>query len=718
MHFNAIIRLTSTAAVVALSAACQTVAPVPEQTRLSLLQENQVDYSRFPERRTEDTQEGRGLMGDSLALTEKVGDSNLLPDVKLTDDLKRRLDDLLPSDYTYKVGENVLSEYPLDTRMYIYDLKRFDAHALETGDILFTNTLLMKVYDQDTIDWIIAHEAGHQLHDHHKSRENRETRNQVISILGSVAMIAAGDSRAGNLAFGATAGALLLNNAGIDQFELKEEIQADQLAMDLLLDKETPRNPNAGIDQLKVYVKNQEAAISKVESEVENTVTEYVNYCGEAGLFAQLQTQSPHAQTRTCQQWYVVGQGGVESYYGLPDAQKTLEKLEQRVDAAEQYHTLFIAARPVALPPIVDFEGKPVPQGQQPGERLSYAQTISKNGRTVRSFMIRRVDELLEEGRCQEAVKTARDSLLGPQDADTQMRFANYRAEKRCPSEAKAYKKNKTKALCKPAAGHFGAYEHLCFSRDSNTANGEMLALLQQEFEDRSFFNDAYEVFVARREKSGRFNIWLPEEIELLRKAGRDEEVDAQYETCMELEDFNKDFKDRCERAAYPERFQPPAALQDDAAVATPSDNSVAAAAPPPLNLIGYDPSTTYDVFEEALVRTELNDLVRGDGEFTVYMPSDGALRRHLGGEDPKVLLEPHNRTRLRNIISAHIVRRDASGEKHLNSPHLKAGFDASDEIEGVLQQAGGVIHGSATYGAYTLKPVDTVIETEMRSAK
>lgn len=703
MTSKTFLRLTAAGSVIALGAACQTIAPVSDQPRLALLEASPVDYSRFPERRAEDAEKGRGLMGDSFELADTVKDSNLVDDQKMSEDLESRLGELLPKNYSYKVGDKVLAEYPLETRAFIYDLQRFDAHALPTGDLLFTNELLSDVHEQDTIDWIIAHEAGHQLLDHHKSRENRAARNQVISILGTVAIIASGQrGNAGNLALGATYGALLLNNAGVNQFEVKEEMQADQLAMDLLLQKDAPRNPTAGIDQLKRYVANQEAAIAGLQKEADELVAQYVNYCGESGLFASIGNQNPNAQTRACQQWYVVGKSGVEQYKKLPEAMKTLEKLSNRVTASGDYFRTFIETREDPLPPTVNFEGRPIAADMRRDYTTSYAYAIDKNGKTVRTYLARRVDDLLKDGKCAEAVATARDLLSSPDDADPQMRWANYRAERSCPAEAKTVRKNRTKAQCKPSAGHFGAHEHLCVSWRAKNHNDKILGELQQEFENRGYYDDAYKVLVDRRANNTDKDSWLPQIIELLRKAGRMAEAEEEYQTCASL-DVDKDFKDRCERAAYPERFTAPAG---DAATPSPSGT----ASPPPLNLIGYDPSTTYDVFERALVGTELKDLLGGAGEYVIYMPSDGAIRRYLGGDDPLALLEPQNRPKLKALVAAHIVRSAPEDGKRWSSPHLAGGFSAEENVEDALRDAGGLILEEHALGAVTLKPVDTVI--------
>lgn len=695
-----ILGTTCSAAVILMSiSACQTIQTVPEQTRLGLIQEKPIDYSRFPKREAEDKQEGRGLRS-SLSLADQVGDYNLVEDRVIEEDLSNRLNALLPRDYSYKMGDQLLSDYPLDTQFHIYDKQVYDAHALPNGDIVFSNAILNETKSIDTLDWIVAHEAAHQLLDHHKSREDRQTRNQVISILGTVAMIATGDSRAGNIAFAATQGALLANQIGVSQFELKEEIQADQLAMDLVLGKkEDPRNPILGIEKLESFQKGLEVIVKDISAQVDAAETQYVDYCGEAGIFSSLtQIQNPNSQTQLCQQWYAVGRSGIEQYFKLPEAKREFEDTAKRVADSKQYFDLHIATLPGELPPAVDFTDK------RTGQVTSYAESINKNGPSVRTYAVRRVDELLVEGRCREAVTLARATLLGPSDVDPTIRNSAYRAEKRCPAEARPFQTVRT---CKKSEGHFGAYEHLCISFDANRASEGMMRDLQTEFERRELYKDALNVLFSRRSKSGlAFYTWLPEEIRLQRLAGDLETMNARYEECAALEEVDKDFKQLCRRSAYPEEFE-----TETAPVELPVGGG-SDATPPPLVAIPISAGLpiTFNVFEEAVMRTELNDLVQGDGEFTIYMPSDGALERFLDGQDPQQLLEPSNRELLRRVISAHIIRKVSDGQSHHNSPHLEAGFVTANDAEDALANAGGVIHGSATYGRITLKPVDTVI--------
>lgn len=708
---NSLITVAGLSVLMTAVSACQTIETLPEKTQLALMQSKPVDYSRFPKRETADKQVGRGLR-NSLSLADQVGEYNLIEDRVIEEDLKRRLDLLLPQDYSYKVGDKVLSEYPLDTQFHIFDKQVYDAHALPNGDIVFSNAALNETTSIDTLDWIVAHEASHQLLDHHKSREDRASRQQAISILGAVAIMAAGRSRAGNLAYGATSGALVLNQLGVSQFELKEEIQADQLAMDLMLNKKNdPRNPEKAINRLEFFRDALQGAVAKTEKMVEQGVQQYTNYCGESGLFSPLtQSQNPNSQSRLCQQWYKLGRAGIEQFYELPILKKELEETTSRVAASQQYYDRHIATLPGQLPPAVDFKDV------KTGKVISYAGFVNANGPSVRTYEIRQVDALLREGRCREAIARVRGILRGPSDEDPAVREAAYRAEKRCPVEAKPYK---TARVCKKEVGHFGAYEHLCISYRANRANEGMLRELQTEFEQRSLFKDALEVMLTRRSQSStpadRFFEWLPEEIRLHRLAGDRETMNARYEECAAVEKADKDFKELCRRAAYPEEFETALPAPDQAPSATPepSDGGL----PPIITPISGELPITFDVFEEAVLRTELNELVRGDGEFVIYMPSDGALRRHIGGKDPKSLLEPANRSLLTTILSAHIVRVKPNGEKHANSPHLKSGFESADDIELILEAAGGVIHGSATYGNFTLKPVDTVIEPRMKVA-
>ena len=686
----------------AILVGCQTIQSVPEQTRLSLLQANPTDYSRFPKREAADKQEGRGLRG-SLNLAEAVGENSLIEDVKIEEDLGRLLTGILPKDYQYKVNDEIKGEYPLDTQFYIYNLDSYDAEALPNGDILFSDELLYTTSYADTLEWIIAHEASHQLLDHHRSRENREARNQAISILGTVALLATGNGRAANLALGATTGALVLNQAGVSQFEAKEEIEADQLAMDLILQKDDPRNPNKALERLQQWRDASAGLINEVEKEIDEVERQYIAYCGEAGLFASLtQAQNPNAQTRVCQQWYIVGRAGIEQSpkYQLPLLKKDLETNEQRYAAAQEYFDMHIAALPGELPPIVAFT-----DGNS-DQRTNYVRSVSINGPLQRSYLTRQVYSYLDQNRCSEAVTTARGILRSNSDEDPIVRKAAFRAEKACPTEAKPYSTNR---VCKPSAGHFGPYEHLCVSYEADRADGEMLRELQSEFKARTHYDDALEVLRKRVNINEQLRLpLLLDEIELLRLVGRSDEMTEKYEECQALETsaVGADFKALCKEKAFPEQFEDTESGSSNGSVGAPN------ALPPLINneLVSFDALVSFDIFETALLNTEINELVRGEGEYVIYMPTDGALRRYVKGEDPAVLLEPRNRKLLRKLISAHVVRRDVNGKHHFNSPHLTVGFAFEDDVEHRFLEAGGVIHGSATYGAYTLKPIDKVI--------
>lgn len=691
--------LCVTTAMAAALSACQTIETVPEQTRLALIQQKPVDYGRFPKREAEDKQEGRGLR-NSVSLAQEIGDFNLVEDRVIEEDLSERLTALLPKDYSYKMGDQTLSDYPLDTQFHIYDKEVFDAHALPNGDIVFSNAILNETTSADTLDWIVAHEAAHQLLDHHKSREDREARNQVISILGTIAIIATGDSRAGNIALAATQAALIANQIGVSQFELKEEIQADQLAMDLVLNKKVdPRNPTRGVEKLELFRDGLEGTVKEISAKVDAAERQYTNYCGEAGVFSPLtQAQNPNSQTQLCKQWYSVGRAGIEQYFKLPEAKLEFENMAKRVADSKRYFEVHIATLPGELPPVVDFKDK------RTGQVTSYAESINKNGPSVRTYAVRRVDELLDEGRCKEAVLLSRRTLLGPSDADPSVRGAAFRAEKRCPTDAQPYQTVRT---CKKSVGHFGPYEHLCISFEASRASESMMRELQSEYERRELYKDALNVLLVRRSKSGLpVSSWYPEEIRLQRLAGDLEKAKALYEECATLDKVDKDFKQLCRRSAYPEEFEiesapPVLSALDDAALQLPPLVAIPVTATLPVS---------FDVFEEAVLRTELNNIIGGEGEFTIYMPSDNALRRYLDGQDPHTLLEPQNREALRRIISAHIVRTDKDGKSHHSSPHLSAGFATADDVESALFRVGGTVHGSATYGRITLKPVDTVI--------
>jgi len=680
--------------------ACQTLSVVPEETRLSLLMSNPVDYSRFPERQEADYQEGRGL-NNSLQLAEVIekNESSLYVDEVIQENLKERLLEILPKDYVYKMGDEELTEYPLGTEIHLSDNRFYNAHALKNGDLLFSLGFLTEVNTEDRLEWVIAHEAAHQLLDHHKAKEDREARNQAISILGSVAILALGDSNAANIALGATTGALVLNNAGAAQFDAKEEIQADQLAMDLILAKETPRNPREGVNQLIQFLDGRQVIYNEQLNLANQEEQKYRAYCGDAGLFNfKTRLENPNAQTRVCQSWYVVGRSGVERLVHLPEAKKQLDIYQARLDASKEYYSSFIQELPIiSSTKFYD---------EDTNAETDYATSINKYGPTVRKATILKVNDLLAAGNCSEAIREVKESFRGPNDNDSTIREVAFKTEQQCDAPVRLHG---MKAVCKPSYGDFGAYEHLCAAYQAdNPINEGMMSRLQGAYASRGLYDDALKILYKRRAKSGNYNKWYPELIRLLLQSGNAPAAEEEYQNCAELseEGYPQAFIEQCDRAAHPEKY----AVPETPAVGTGAPAQGGADVLEPLE-ISFAPNTTFDVFEEALLRTELSDMVQGSGEFVVYMPSDSAIRRYLGGEDPRNILEPRRRQELRNMVAAHIVRKDETGSKHLSSPHLKAGFDPTDDVETLLNKAGGIVTGSATMGPVTIKPVDTVID-------
>lgn len=717
------ISLFGRVSILALTASgCATIEEVPESPRLTLLKADPVDYARFPERRLEDRSAaaGRGLAGDSVAVQDRVKNEHYYKDEKVSTDLRNRLNQVLPqSDFVYRMKDQTLSEYPIETKFHLYQSDTPQAWALNTGDLLFSSLLLDNVYTEDELDWIIAHEASHQLLDHHRSTENREARAQAISILGAVAMLATGDSKAGNIALGATGAALVLNQAGVAQFMVKEEIQADQLAMDLLLQRnEAARNPNEGLAHLQKKVEAQTAVVASITQEIDKVEQQYLNYCGQPGLFNfKTQLENPNAQTQQCKRWYAVGRQGLEQAqnFQLPQAKQRLADYQQRLTASQNYIQAVLPKTPgySGLPTSVSFGV------DRQNKAISYAVSIDAFGPTVRNARIPQINQLLRDGRCREAITQARGLIRSASDAEGSVREVNFNAEVRCPAEAKPPIVRKKE--CDPDRRvDYGPYEHLCIARTAGQANLKMLENIQRKYETNERYDLAVAVMRDRREKDTAISreAWYPEEIRLLRLAKNTPQMESVLSAC-ELTEESEDFKQQCRDAAYPPPPPPsspspspvgengPAILSDAGLSANPSD----AAPPDILTLVGSDLPTTYDVFEQALLTTELNDLVQGLGNFTVYVPSDGALARYIGEDDPTVLLEPRNRSLLRKIVSAHIVRTNESGEQIANSPHVKAGLSQGSNVERLLQEHGGFIHTEVSYGPYTVKTVDRVFD-------
>lgn len=716
-------------------AGCATVDPVPEVTRLAALRAEPVDYSRFPGRAEEDAAlaaGGRGIRG-SVQLAQESKGYALLGDVAIEEDLLAILGTVLPTDYSYQIGDQVLQEYPLETQVHVVDAPEGDdfARALPNGDIVFADELLLDLTYRDTLEWIVAHEAAHQLLDHHRVEENLERRAKIFSALATVAILVDGsrnDGQAGlisQLALGATAAVVGVDAANTAQFKADQELEADQLAMDLVLNKADPRNPNAGLDYLQANVDTAEQVLAGRQAALDAQVQRLTSLCGEVPSFGerllgdlfilQRAEGNPNATTRECQIWYAAGPDGYKSTYGIDEAQNNLDAYQQRLSASREYYALHIATLDRDPPAYVEFINAE-------GERTSYPKLVSATGPLIRNKQVEQARKFLAQSppACTQALFEARSAILGPTEAEPKIRRVNYDVEKACTAEALPYETNPT---CLPDGPHLGALEHLCILYEAERGAADDYAILSQELEAAGYYAKALDVMTAQRGLlPDRWNFFYPQEIRLQRLQGNEDGRRDALAACRELGDGWEIIKSECETEAKPPE---PEDVDADGAVGapfgTPTGNSVldqptgsgpAVDAPPADVPVSVNQSPvqisqvaadeiaeviatlpSFSVFKEALWRTELNQLIRGSGNFTVYMPSDAALRDYVGG-DPEVLLAPRNRAKLRALIANHIAFTPERDGKNVSSrPSIMVGRDG-DDLDALLVRAGGEAYG------------------------
>jgi len=181
-------------------------------------------------------------------------------------------------------------------------------------------------------------------------------------------------------------------------------------------------------------------------------------------------------------------------------------------------------------------------------------------------------------------------------------------------------------------------------------------------------------------------------------------------EACRLVENVTPDLITACEEAAKPSQAPPSEQSeteQDGGSVG--SDGEVAKPDSKLISFSGYDSPVSYDVFERALVETELGDLIRGRDAVTIYLPSDGALARFAEVKDPKVLLEPRNRPLLTRIVSTHIIATDDAEISNRWESNFPEALERHNALEEKYLSSGGVIHTEANYGRFTVKTVDRV---------
>lgn len=590
----------------------------PEQPRLSTLIASPPDYEAFRQRRVADREaadQNRFALDGSYVLASEVSGSGRLEDRNLEREIAGFASRLLPAEIPGKPEANY----------YVSGNPSFNAVALETGDVVVFRGATEAKY-ADELAFLLGHESSHILDDHFKDRERRDKANQILAGLLTIAILADGLSNGGetgnvtNLAVGAAFGAIALNELSGQAWALKQESEADQLGLEMMVARDY--SP-LGAVELLTKLRDTE------RKQKEHQTAQLEAQCGKRQTFSDqfaksiLQGMVGSASLTAadldpvCQQWNSLGAQIFED--------NSLAS-EKRLTSIEEYISFrypdMISKK--AMQPFLDKNGR----------EITFLEQASPDGAASRANAADKVIQLLNEGRIEEARPLARKLLRSKDDAMPAARWALYRFGR--------------------ATGDPKAIEHLEFAADANTANDMMLQTLVKEYEDRTNYEGALRT--VRRLKTrtvAKASSQLPLEIRYLRLLGRTEDIPAVLTACREIKE--KTLTATCENEAK-------------APDGTPASEAVKAA-------------LATDIFARAVITTELAEMLVQPGDYTIYVPTNVALASYFDGVASDALL-PENREKLRALVEAHIVAGRTTTDQGVG--HSGASLQRISELESI----------------------------------
>lgn len=563
-----------------------------EQPRLAALVQSPPDYSIYAARREKDrnlaAQQGFSLDG-SYVLAAEISESSRMEDPRLERAFAEFNARLIP-------GE--VAGAPIGN-FYVSGNPSYNAVALETGDIIVNRGATEARY-ADELAFLLGHESSHILSDHYKDRERRDQVNKILGGLLFVAVLADGFSNGGktgkvsNYAVGAAFGAVALNELSGQAWAAKQEAEADQLGLELLVARDY--SPNGAITLLEKLrdterlQRDEQTALLEARCGKRQSAGDQFARSLMEGIVGPA-APDPADKDPVCQQWNSLSTQLFES--------KTLAG-EKRVSSMQEY----IAFRypdlksQKSMQEFLDKNGRPT----------TFLAQISPDGQVARANAADRVISLVNQGRIDEARPLTRKLLNSKNDAMPAARWALY--------------------LFGSATGDPKAVEHLEFAFKANTANNTMLHTLIQEYERRFNYEGALDV-VRRLQKrtTEQASTEYPSEIRYLRLLGRTDEIPPVIEKCKAAK--IKTLTTACLKEAEMDK-------EDSASEAIKTSFAI-------------------DVFAEAVAGTELSALLDRSSDYTLFVPTNAALAEYFGGDARRALL-PENREKLRELVAAHII--------------------------------------------------------------
>ncbi len=625
---------------------CMTTTPsMPTDPRLGSLVASPPDYSRYAERRIADADlaatQGKSLAG-SYYLLEASANSSLERDAALETGLGEFYGQLIPEE---------LEGLP-DSKFYVTnEINTLDARAIKTGDILLTHGAIRQTRHWDDLAYILSHEGAHVASDHFKDRENRDNANTAIGVMLMATILIDGLANDGqatnksNLAMGAALGAMFINEASGAAWSRRQEIEADQLALDMLYHADYSRD--GAINVLEKLV-DAEARLREAQEAA------MVDRCGERqtvgdqiakGFFQGLVGDAALTaadRDPICAQWNSIAARLFE-----PKKTDKEIRLEELISYDETVYGS-VTSRSKQKSEFLDSSGRPV---------ADFARLKSPDGPFVRTSKAADALELLDAGQADAAWAMAKSALRTPQDGTASVRHALY--------------------IIETEMGRPDAYKHLEYAVEAGTQNSEILLSLLSAYKSQGRYDDAL-LTLERVVQRTRYEAepFLPQKVELLRLAGRADELTETLEICGKAK--NKSLRKQCEINAVP----PVEEAEGEQIIS----------------------AVSFRVFNTALGGTEISSLLEEGGNYTIFMATDAALVEHTG-KSVDQLLAWENRGELRKLVASHIIRRDgdAAFEK------INNGFK-----DRLTAQNTGFIGDSIILKDAEIYGVDTVINREL----
>ncbi|NNU14904.1 M48 family metalloprotease [Parvularcula sp. ZS-1/3] len=619
-------KLALATATAALLASCASVGELPEERRLVALQSDEPDYEVFKKRQSRDEQTARsvgvGPDGYQYALTMFSKGWTPLNDPKLEAAVLSRYADLLPE---------LQGDVPQGPIKFSSGDKSLDAQALNTGMIIFQSgvTKIPRYYDE--VNFVIAHEMSHVLMDHYRSDE---LKNRISTGLAAT-MITQGRNPGDQQAYIpitengridklqlAVIGVAAVTNLVYERRRRAQEIEADQLALELMLNSDLYNSPQGAMNYIDLMIESTEQGLKDANKAYERDFELYTAECGErknigslllgdalAAVKGELEERSPE-----CEAFHT---GVLPSKKDINFLETSLKRVTERRELVEQYYDEKLRDVPDTPPmtPILDDRDRPI----------SFAASISPDGEVVRVAEAEEVEALVDRNQCNAAQRLAARYVRGDNDGFAPLRYQYFRADRACDTE--------------------NAARHILISGRQTKASLIQLVEAFEYYKFRSDWENALEAAQLQEGVNPQPETLLPSLILANFKLGNEEAVETRLAECRTIEDrkLRNSLIAACEAAAV----EPP---KEETKVQV--DETDGASYENRKQLVA---SLSFNVVQTALGRPEFRDLLPDGQDYTFYIPTDAALSRFTG-TDADDLLRPENAELLKRIIRSHIV--------------------------------------------------------------